>query len=144
MLSSPLPDPPAEGPACGDDSPATSGNNLRDAMKLPEGLVGEGLESVLDQILSVTESDGTAPPPDSRLRQELLKTAESLGHLDFCPDPVLMSMVGAVTGRFRGLSESQHQLLTKSVVNSLYDDVTSRERLGSLWQHLVRLAGHAE
>lgn len=110
----------------------------------PEPLESRGSGGILEQILHVAGSEHQHSTVDERYRRELLQVAASLHDHDFCLDPVLLSMVRVITGRLKNLSDSQYLAIQRSVANSLYDDISSRERLERLWQHLVRLASDAE
>ena len=103
-----------------------------------------GPAGILEQILHVAGSEHQKSAVDDRYRRELLQVAADLHQHDFCLEPVLLSMVRVITGRLKNFSESQYQAIQRSVANSLYDDISSRERLERLWQHLVRLASDAE
>ncbi len=133
MLSSFQPDPVGK--------PESSGQQPDE---LPDPPESRGPGGILDQILHVAGSEHQHSAVDERYRRELLQVAARLHDYDFCLDPVLLSMVRVITGRLKNLSESQYLAVQRSVANSLYDDIASRERLERLWQHLVRLASDAE
>lgn len=124
--------------------PSGSGSRNVAAESPARGGAAVPTEGLLEQILSASSDEGgieTIPEP---LIGQLKLVARELAGEPFSLDPVLIRLVSVFTERVRGLSAERLDRLARSVAGSLYDDISSRERVEKLWDALKRLAAHEE
>ena len=94
------------------------------------------LADVLEQVVSATNSSIEASPRDLALRRRFESVATRLAGQELTVDPVLVSLLDAVNGRFRFLTAQEKSAMNLAVARTLYDDSASRVRLERLWHSL--------
>ncbi|APZ92323.1 hypothetical protein [Fuerstiella marisgermanici] len=96
------------------------------------------LADVLEQVISATRSDRQHSAEDAALKSRLLKVAKQFPDDPLSVDPVLVSLVAAVTDGIRLLSAEQKRSVDLAVARSLFDDSRSHARLEQLWHSLTK------
>ena len=94
------------------------------------------LANVLEQVISASRGNAAVSVHDMALRQQLDAVAPRFSGCDLALDPILVSLVDAVTSRLRHLTAQQRSAMCQAVARTLYDDSESRSRLERLWHSL--------
>lgn len=98
--------------------------------------IAADLTDALELIVTATDRELIATPTDQKLRQTFHAVARKFSDKELCVEPVLASLVSAVTGRFSHLSLAQHNSMSLAVAATLFEDAESRLRLERLWHRL--------
>ena len=96
----------------------------------------EDLAHVLERVISATKADSKRSECDVALRRKLIAVATQFSGQELVLDPILVSLVDAVTGVIRPLTADQRSVMCRAVARTLYDDSESRARLERLWHSL--------
>ena len=94
------------------------------------------LAGALERIVTATDREAIPSQSNQNLRERFHAVARKFADKELCIEPVLASLVTAVTGRFSALSLAQHNSMSRAVAVTLYEDAESRLRLERLWHQL--------
>jgi hypothetical protein len=93
---------------------------------------GNAFSELLDQVVSAVDSSEA----ESELRDHLKLIGERHPRVELSVNPVLVSLVDAVTQNIHGLTSDQRSEMNHAVAETLYRDADTRSRLERLWYSL--------
>lgn len=123
-------------PVSGDGSGRESGGGQADN--------DDAGESILRRILAGTEESSGVSLETEAILSGMKRTAKRIGDVAFSREAVLIPLVQEVLSPFRRLMAAQFETMCESVSRTLYDDVSSRQRLMQLWSGLRSRMTHEE
>jgi hypothetical protein len=102
----------------------------------------QSFAAALQQILQASEQNSR--PPGDPVWSQLVQVAAKHAKMEFCLDPVLTELTAVITGQFRGITDSQREVMTRAVAATLAGDQNSLVRLQHLWDEIQKVVAHAE
>jgi hypothetical protein len=121
------------------ETPGSPGH--RDVSSVEDSALKQSFASVLEQILKASEQ--TSRPHGDPVWSRLVQVAAKYPKMEFCLDPVLTELTGVITGQFRGITDSQREVMTRAVAATLAGDQNSLVRLQHLWDEIQKVVAHA-